>query len=136
MRTSIKKGFTVTCAAAALLVGGATATATSANAAVAKPTKAGVTAQAAHGCPSGALCIYPGIGLNGGHPSNVYYSYGPHNLVNQFGLHTMYHNQTGGAGFKMCYGYNGTGGCSGVARAVGEYEPYNLTPINSIVLVP
>jgi hypothetical protein len=72
MRTSIKKGLTVTCAAAALLVGGATVTATSANAAVAKPTKAqGVSTQAAHGCPSGALCIYPGIGLNGGHPSNI-----------------------------------------------------------------
>ncbi len=138
MRTTIKKRLTVTCTAAALLVGGASFAATSANAAAAaKPAKVGgVTAQAVHGCPSGALCVYPGVGLNGGHPSLVFYAYGPHNLSNQFGYHTMYNNQTGGAGFKMCYGYNGTGSCSGVARSVGEYAPYNLTPINSIVLVP
>lgn len=46
----------------------------------------------------------------------------------------LVNSQTGGAGFKVCYGYGGVN-CSGVVRATGEYDPYDMTPINSIVLV-
>jgi hypothetical protein len=90
-----------------------------------------------YGCPYGAVCIYPqNAELTAGpEPGGIYYSYGPHNLVNQYGYHIIYNNQYGGAGFKVCLDYNG-GRCSGVARATGPYPPYNLTPINSIVLVP
>ena len=46
----------------------------------------------------------------------------------------LVNSQTGGAGFKVCFGYGGVN-CSGVVRATGEYDPYDMTPINSIVLV-
>ncbi|MFI2238821.1 hypothetical protein [Streptomyces chrestomyceticus] len=57
------------------------------------------------------------------------------NLSNVTGDRVIVNNQTGGAGFQFCYGYNGTGGCSVVMRGVGESAPYNMTPINSVVLV-
>jgi hypothetical protein len=40
-------------------------------------------------------------------------------------------NQTGGAAFRLCYGYNGQR--CGDRRGPGSYHE-NLTPINSIVL--
>jgi len=89
-----------------------------------------------YGCPYGAVCIYPqNAELTAGpEAGGIFYSYGPHNLVNQFGRHLFYNNQYGGAGFKVCTGYNGVN-CSPVARATGPYTFYDLTPINSIVLV-
>jgi hypothetical protein len=92
-----------------------------------------------HGCPYGAVCVYPGANLSTGpEPGGIYWRYGSHNLNNQFGEHAVINNQYGGAWMYLCYGYNGTGGWS-----VGEapniaYPPYthDLTPINSIVLTP
>ncbi|MFF7458419.1 hypothetical protein [Kitasatospora sp. NPDC008115] len=89
-------------------------------------------ASAATACPSGAVCIRETNGdiLN----KNIFYSYGAHNLDNVTGFRVVVNNQTGGAGFRECTGYNGTN-CSPVYRATGEYEPIDYTPINSLVLV-
>lgn len=84
-------------------------------------------------CPSGAVCIRE---LNGTiYSKNIFYSYGAHNLSNVIGNKIIVNNQTGGAGFRFCYGYNGSSGCSIVMRGVGASAPYNMTPINSVVLV-
>ncbi|MEV5598053.1 hypothetical protein [Streptomyces sp. NPDC052496] len=90
------------------------------------------SAEAATPCPSGAVCIRETNGtiLN----KNIFYSYGAHNLSNVTGVRVMVNNQTGGAGFQICRGYNGTN-CYPVVRYVGEYAPYDMTPINSVVLV-
>ncbi|MFE0193061.1 hypothetical protein [Streptomyces sp. NPDC059008] len=92
-------------------------------------------AAASHGCPSGAVCVYPqNAGWNGDRPSHVYYSYGAHNLSGQVGRHYVFNNQTGGAKARTCTGYNGTGDCQGFMDP-GYYVDKDLTPINSIVLV-
>lgn len=93
------------------------------------------TADSLHGCPSGAVCVYPqNAGWNGDRPSLTFYSYGAHNLSNQVGQHYVLNNQTGGATARTCTGYNGTGDCQGYLGA-GYYVDKDLTPINSIVLV-
>jgi len=86
------------------------------------------------GCPVGAVCIYPNASWNYARPSHVYWSYGYHNLRNQYGVHRIYNNQTGGATMRTCLGYNGTR-CEGYLPA-GRYIDKNLTPINSITLQP
>ena len=86
------------------------------------------------GCPSGAVCIY-GEGVvpaNNPHPTNVYYSYGAHNLSNQLGDHWILNNQTGGATVSVCNGYNGTN-CTQTIAQDWAYK-LNFTPINSITL--
>ncbi|MQY13500.1 hypothetical protein SRB5_36480 [Streptomyces sp. RB5] len=89
-------------------------------------------ASAATACPSGAVCIRE---TNGSILSkNIFYSYGAHNLDNVTGKRVTVNNQTGGAGFKVCLGYNGVN-CGSVTRFRGEFLPYDYTPINSIVLV-
>jgi hypothetical protein len=91
------------------------------------------SASAATTCPSGAVCIRE---TNGSILSqNIFYSYGYHNLSNVTGYRVLVNSQTGGAGFQVCFGYNGNN-CSGVVRGTGDYAPYNMTPINSVVLVP
>jgi hypothetical protein len=63
------------------------------------------SATTVQGCPSGAVCIYPqNAGWNGGHPSLIFFSYGYHNLTNQFGTHRFYNHQTGGASAYGCSG--------------------------------
>jgi hypothetical protein len=87
------------------------------------------------GCPSGAVCIYPaGTGWNGGHPNEFYYSYGAHNLSNDYGVHRIMNNQTGGATMRTCTGYNGTG-CEGYMNQ-GYWIDKDMGPINSITLEP
>ena len=90
------------------------------------------SASAATPCPSGAVCIRETNGtiLN----KNIFYSYGPHNLSNVTGNRVIVNNQTGNAGYQVCYDYGG-GRCSGVVRFHGDSAPYNMTPINSVVLV-
>ncbi|WP_033285830.1 MULTISPECIES: hypothetical protein [unclassified Streptomyces] len=86
------------------------------------------------GCPSGAVCIY-GEGVvpkDNPHPTDVYYSYGAHNLSNQFGQHWILNNQTGGASVTLCNGSNGTNCTDTIAQDNGLLR--NFTPINSIVL--
>jgi hypothetical protein len=75
----------------------------------------------AHGYPYGAVCVYPqNAGWNGDRPSLTYWSYGAHNLSNQYGTHRIFNNQYGGAEVEACFGYNVTNG----------------TPVNSLVLLP
>ncbi|MFD7026915.1 hypothetical protein ACFWAR_02625 [Streptomyces sp. NPDC059917] len=100
------------------------------------PTAVASATASSHGCPSGAVCIYPqNAGWNNDHPdpNNIFYSYGAHNLSNQEGQHYVYNNQTGGATARTCLGYNGVN-CEGYLGA-GYFIDKNLTPINSIVLV-
>jgi hypothetical protein len=88
-----------------------------------------------YGCPGGAVCIYPeGAAMESSTPTDIFYSYGAHNLSNQFGYHVVLNNQYGGVGAtaQLCTGYNGVN-C--VATIQMNYNVnYNLTPINSIVL--
>ncbi|MBZ2195533.1 hypothetical protein [Occultella gossypii] len=84
------------------------------------------------GCPSGAVCVYPGTDWNGGNPTYVFYSYGAHKIYNQYGVHRVYNNQTGGAGASMCSATNGT--LCGSELYAGSYRDVYLTPINSIRL--
>ena len=105
-----------------------------------------------HGCPSGAVCVYPeNAGWNGDRPSLEFWSYGPHNLSNQYGHHYVLNNQTdwlppgGGYAAAMAGGYTGyntTGTLSWtlinyIHRGAGGYAAsanLDLTPINSIDL--
>lgn len=86
------------------------------------------------GCPSGAVCIY-GQGVDpvaNPHPTNVYYSYGAHNLSNQVGYHIVLNNQYGGASASLCNNYGGSGCVWNIPQ--DYYVYYDLTPINSITL--
>ncbi len=94
--------------------------------------KPGLSAKSSYGCPYGALCLYKGNRADSS-PDYAFYSYGAHNLSNVYGNHVIYHNQYGGAGFRVCYGYNGRR-CSGIVRHRGLFAPYDFTPINSVVL--
>jgi hypothetical protein len=133
MPSTTKRTVATIVAAGALLASAVGATTASAATVAKAPAKA-TAAAGSQGCPSGAFCIYPrDKGFNGGHPELVYYSYGAHNLSNVLGMHAMYNNQTGGAGFKLCFDYGG-GRCTGNITHVGGFVPYDFTPINSIVL--
>ena len=105
-------------------------------AAIAIMSVSAATASAAtQGCSSGTVCLYPqNTGWNGGFPSDHWFRYGTVNLVNQFGTHRFFNNQTGGAGVYLCTGSNGTGTCSRLNA--GSWRDYNFTPINSITLTP
>lgn len=86
------------------------------------------------GCPYGAVCIY-GQGVeprDNPHPTNIYYSYGAHNLSNQVGYHWVYNNQYGGASTTLCNGYNGTNCGETFPEGYAGYR--DLTPVNSITL--
>jgi hypothetical protein len=86
------------------------------------------------GCPYGAVCIY-GQGVeprDNPNPTNVYYSYGAHNLSNQVGNHWVYNNQYGGASVSLCKGYGGTNCTETIPEGTAVYR--DLTPINSIKL--
>ncbi|AYV31608.1 hypothetical protein HET69_10855 [Streptomyces sp. CJ_13] len=84
------------------------------------------------GCPDGAVCIYPQDQNPAVKPSNIYYSYGAHNLSNQFGRHWVLNNQYGGASASLCTGSGGRGCGNPIAQGTGVYA--DLTPINSITL--
>jgi hypothetical protein len=84
------------------------------------------------GCPDGAVCIYPQDQNPAVAPSQVFYTYGPHNLSGQFGNHWVLNNQTGGATASLCTGNDGVGCGNPIAAKTGVYA--NLTPINSITL--
>lgn len=89
------------------------------------------TASAAAPCPSGAVCIREPDGSI--LPKNIFYQYGAHNLEKVLGVRDVVNNQTGGAGYQICRGYNGTN-CGGVNRLVTTIS-YDMTPVNSVVLV-
>ncbi|MEU6775055.1 hypothetical protein [Streptomyces sp. NPDC046759] len=84
------------------------------------------------GCPDGAVCVYPQDQNPAQKPSLVFYSYGAHNLSNQYGRHWVLNNQYGGATASLCTGYDGAGCGSPIAQGTGVYA--DLSPINSITL--
>jgi hypothetical protein len=87
-------------------------------------------------CPEGAVCIYPegkdpaqDPNVN---PTYVFYSYGAHNIQNQFNRHWVYNNQHSNASAQLCRGANGVG-CEDPIEA--KWAVYaDLTPINSVKL--
>ncbi|MCX4908510.1 hypothetical protein [Streptomyces sp. NBC_00878] len=85
------------------------------------------------GCPSGAACIYGGPNASGG-VTNQYWSRGVHRLYNQFGVHTVFNNQTDGWKFKLCKGSNGTN-CDWTFYQ-GAWWDVDLTPYNSVIVTP
>ena len=90
-------------------------------------------ADAAEGCPSGYVCIYPSTNWNGGVPSLKFLTYGYHNLNNVVGNHRFFNNQTGGASAYNCSGFNGTGTDLGGVHAT-LWADVKFTPVNSVVL--
>jgi len=58
-----------------------------------------------------------------------FYRYGRHNLSHVYGYHTLVNNQTGGATFDVCDGWNGNR-CEGLTGA-GTLG-MDFTPINSV----
>lgn len=85
------------------------------------------------GCPSGAVCIYgEGVHDNLTTPTNVYWSYGAHNLSGQYNWHWVLNNQTGGAHAHLCLGSNGANCNYDLPADVAVWA--NLTPVNSITL--
>lgn len=98
-----------------------------------------------HGCPYGAVCIYPAnTGWNGDRPKYAFYSYAGHNISNEYGTHRVADNQYGAHSVGECAGYNGTGGLANVYGVIADgaprYAPVywdgNLTPVNSFDLRP
>ncbi|GGQ53271.1 MULTISPECIES: hypothetical protein [Streptomyces] len=85
------------------------------------------------GCPSGAVCIYPQNQNPAQSPSNIYWSYGAHNLSNQVGWHWVLNNQTGGASAELCLNYGGTN-CNYTIGNPPRGVWADLTPVNSIKL--
>ena len=83
------------------------------------------------GCPSGAVCVY-GQDAPAQTPTDVYWSYGAHNLSNQVGWHWVLNNQTGGAHAHLCLGYNGANCNYDLPAQTGVRA--DLTPVNSITL--
>lgn len=102
--------------------------------------------QSWHGCPYGAVCVYPANkGWNGDHPKYFFYSYAGHNIYNEYGTHRIADNQYGGHAAGLCAGSNGRGGFANessgmVAEGSTVYYPIawdqNLTPVNSLDLRP
>ncbi|MFE6100842.1 hypothetical protein [Streptomyces laurentii] len=86
-----------------------------------------------YGCPSGAVCVYAeGKDPSSGTLTHTYWSYGAHNLSNQYGWHAVVNNQTGGASADVCHKYGG-GDCYFRMPAGTAWYP-NLTDVNSIRL--
>jgi hypothetical protein len=84
-------------------------------------------------CPDGAVRLYPEGQDPAQSPSQVFWSYGAHNLSGQYNWHWILNNQYGGAHAKLCDGYNGTGNCHGdMAPQNGWWADF--TPVNSVVL--
>lgn len=92
----------------------------------------GPSVQSTHGCPSGAVCIYPDDSWNGGQPSHAFYSYGGHNFWNQYGEHRVFNNQHSGAMAQVCWGQGGTSCPTWIVP--GFYRDMNLTSFNSVRL--
>ncbi|MER5741799.1 hypothetical protein ACFV97_26365 [Streptomyces sp. NPDC059913] len=87
-----------------------------------------------YGCPSGAACVYAeGKAPSAATLTDTYWSYGAHDLKNQYNSHWVANNQTGGASITLCYGYGGTT-CTGPTIYAGGMLAVDLTKVNSIRL--
>ncbi|MGI5200701.1 hypothetical protein ACQEU6_03735 [Spirillospora sp. CA-108201] len=73
-------------------------------------------------------------GRRWGTPTLKYTKYKTYNLRNQYGVHRVLNNQTGGAMLVFCKGCNGTK-CTYTLPA-NQYTDTSLTPINSLILKP
>jgi hypothetical protein len=124
--------------AAGVLAAGAVLAATPGATAISGQPSAALTGSALYHCPYGAVCIYPqNVDPRGGahypESNGIFYSYGYHNLSNQYGWHYIVDNQYGGAWDYECSGYNGTG----TVLEIGAEQSWGrlwMDPINSIVL--
>jgi hypothetical protein len=98
-------------------------------AAEASPSSASTT------CSSGAVCVYNGTSESSG-INQIFWSYGGHNLINQYGKKLVINNQYGSPSpwMYLCAGYNGTGNYLGGNGGNGQGGIWDLTPVNSIVL--
>ncbi|UQX01920.1 hypothetical protein [Streptomyces sp. RerS4] len=94
---------------------------------------AAAPAQAADsfGCPSGAVCFYPGTNWYQA-PSKTFWSKGVHRIYGWEGQHIVYNNQTDGWTVQLCRTSYGTD-CLPKMRP-GDGWPENLSPINSILI--
>jgi hypothetical protein len=86
------------------------------------------------GCPDGYVCMYTVAGWQDQQPEHKYFDYGYYNLSREIGPRVIVNNQTGGATVTGYYNYGGTGP-AWTLRGQQEDE-YNITPINSIGLIP
>ncbi|AEW99885.1 hypothetical protein [Streptantibioticus cattleyicolor] len=95
-----------------------------------------------YGCPAGAVCLYAQDatqgwdGLDPSRITNVYWSYGSHNLSNEYGWHWLVNNQTPSSSMnawaETCTGYNGADCTKQILPRMGIQLDFG--PINSIVL--
>ena len=87
-----------------------------------------------YNCPDGAVCLYAEGAPLSSTPTNIWYSYGAHNLSGQYNKHWIFNNQYGWNAYaQLCTGYDGTGDCSDI---MGPQDGIwrDFTPINSVVL--
>ncbi|MFF2011882.1 hypothetical protein ACFVWY_22755 [Streptomyces sp. NPDC058195] len=123
---TMRSAFARTVAAAAVVAAGASLSLGG------SATAAGAAATI-HGCPSGAVCLYPNGSWANDKPTYIFYSYGVHKIYNQVGTKRIYNHQTGGATARNCYDAAGNN-CGGYQKA-DTYADYDYTPYNSIRLV-
>jgi hypothetical protein len=86
------------------------------------------------GCDEGYACIYPNASWNNGVIEHGYYTYGVHQLYNEYNVHRVFNNQTGGATIRLCVNRDGTNCTSKILP--WNFTDINLTPYNSIRLDP
>lgn len=136
IRAALASAAVVAAAGAAIVTGGTAA-------------HAAALADNWHGCDSGWVCIYAeGVGwddLSANNINEAFYTYGAHNLRNEYNGHWVINNQSdtdaGWAEAKFCTGYNGGGACGVdtgqleaiLAAGTGRFVS-NLSPLNSVVL--
>jgi hypothetical protein len=100
-----------------------------------------------HGCPYGAVCIYPqNKGFNNGDWTYAFYSFAGHNIYNQVGTHRIVDNQYGSHYVGLCAKANGKGGFvpydghtirgEGSTSYSPKYWDADLRPVNSLDLRP
>lgn len=86
-------------------------------------------------CPTGYACVWEGeVAIGNPPPEHRYYNYGSYRFTNEYGWHTIWNHQTGGAKVQLCLGTNGTN-CT-VTIPAGKFFHGSLTPFNSIKLIP
>ena len=88
-----------------------------------------------YGCPKGYACIYPGKDANNNVPQHKYYYYGVYKLHNEYGYHYIVNNQYDGAIVRLCTDWNGKNCPTTMQFDNGGAGLFNLSPINSIVLL-
>lgn len=85
-----------------------------------------------HGCPRGAMCVYPDDSWNNNNPTYAFYSYRVHKIYNQYGVHRVFNNQYG-EGYAAL-SPDSDGSSWGKYLAPGEAFDLDITDINSIAL--